>query len=82
MKNDAAGMKEQAIPGLAGWVLQRLRGGFSQARVERRMQVAETLSLGGKRQLLLVVCDGQRFLVGASGESVGSIIALGNERLS
>jgi flagellar biogenesis protein FliO len=39
------------------------------------MRLAETLSLGGKRQLMLVICDGQRFLVGTGGEGVGTIVA-------
>jgi flagellar biogenesis protein FliO len=64
---------------LAGWLLQRLRGGFTRASAERRMHVVETLSLGGKRQLMLVVCDGERFLIGVGAESVSSLTALGNE---
>jgi flagellar biogenesis protein FliO len=64
---------------LAGWLLQKLRGGLTRTSAERRMHVVETLSLGGKRQLVLVVCDGERFLVGIGAESVGSIRALGNE---
>jgi hypothetical protein len=37
------------------------------------MELIETLQLGGKRQLLLVSCDGQRYLVGAGSDSVHSI---------
>lgn len=69
--------------GLAAWLLTRFGGripikfhGLGQARNERRMKLAETLSLGGKRQLMLVICDGQRYLVGASGEDVGTIVAV------
>ena len=40
---------------------------------QRRMELIERLELGGKRQLLLVVCDGQRYLVGTGGDSVHSI---------
>jgi flagellar biogenesis protein FliO len=64
---------------LAAWVrsavaraLPRLAG----ARAERRMELIETLQLGGKRQLMLVSCDSQRFLVGAGGDSISSIMAL------
>jgi flagellar biogenesis protein FliO len=39
----------------------------------RRMELIETLNLGGKRQLMLVVCDGERFLIGSGGDSVQSI---------
>jgi flagellar biogenesis protein FliO len=82
MTSNAAASTQQTTPGLAGWLLQRLRGGLAQARGERRMRIAETLSLGGKRQLLLVVCDGERFLIGAGADSVQSITALGCELAS
>ena len=66
--------------GLVGSILARieavLRNGFAglgRARAGRRMELIETLQLGGKRQLLLVLCDGQRYLVGAGGDSVHSI---------
>jgi hypothetical protein len=36
----------------------------------------ETLSLGGKRQLMLVTCAGESFLVGGSFESVETIVRL------
>jgi flagellar biogenesis protein FliO len=37
------------------------------------MTLIDRLELGGRRQLLLVECDGQRYLVGAGGDSVHSI---------
>jgi hypothetical protein len=37
------------------------------------MELVERLELGGKRQLMLVVCDGQRYLLGAGGDGVHSI---------
>jgi len=37
------------------------------------MMLIDKLELGGRRQLLLVECDGQRYLVGAGGDSVHSI---------
>jgi hypothetical protein len=40
------------------------------------MELVETLNLGSKRQLLLIVCDGQRILVGAGGDSVASIVVM------
>ena len=46
---------------------------MGKARNVRRMELIETLQLGGKRQLMLVACDGRRFLVGAGGDSVQSI---------
>ena len=38
------------------------------------MRVVETLALGGRRQLTLVVCGTERFLVGVSAESVDAIV--------
>lgn len=58
------------------WLRRVFRTGFAgmgRARGERRMELIETLPLGGKRQLMLVLCDGQRVLVGASGDGVHSI---------
>jgi len=48
----------------------RLRG---RSRSERRLQLVETLPLGGKRQLMLIVCDGQHFLVGGGSDTVCTI---------
>jgi hypothetical protein len=69
--------------GLAGWLLGWIRGvartglgNLQRGRGQRRMELVETLQLGGKRQLMLVVCDGQRYLVGAGGDAIGSIEAI------
>ena len=40
---------------------------------ERRMRVVETLSLGGKRSLFLVECEGKTFFVGCGGDAVNCI---------
>ena len=70
--------------GLAVWLLGFARrvarnglGNLQRSRGQRRMELVETLQLGGKRQLMLVVCDGQRYLVGAGGDAVQSIVAAG-----
>jgi flagellar biogenesis protein FliO len=75
---DAAGRETQG--GLGAWLMEffqtplRVRfAGIGKARAKRRMELVEMLQLGGKRQLMLVVCDGQRYLVGAGGDSVQSI---------
>lgn len=75
------GMKtrEQAAPsearGLAGWVLKMMKNrSYLREVAERQMRLEETLSLGGKRQLLLVSCAGERFLVGGSMESIEVIV--------
>jgi len=58
------------------WLRGMLRKGLAgmmRPRGESRMKLIETLPLGGRRQLMLVVCDGQRVLVGAGGDGVHSI---------
>jgi flagellar biogenesis protein FliO len=81
--NGCSDGKPETPAGLAAWLLMhfggRLRMRFpriGRPRDERRMKLAETLSLGGKRQLMLVICDGQRFLVGTGGDGVGTIVAV------
>jgi flagellar biogenesis protein FliO len=93
MKNLTRGCKPtgcdapiQAEPqtGLAAWILTHMRKPlgagflkFGKARTERRMELVEVLPLGGKRQLMMVVCDGHRYLVGAGSDSVQSIAEIG-----
>jgi flagellar biogenesis protein FliO len=61
--------------GVAEWVLKMLRGWRAQNDgLGRQMQLVETLGLGGKRQLMLVSCDGERFLVGGGLESIETIV--------
>jgi flagellar biogenesis protein FliO len=61
--------------GLVEWALRMLRGWRGQNVGQgRQMQLVETLGLGGKRQLMLVSCDGERFLVGGGLESVETIV--------
>jgi len=45
----------------------------------KQMQLVETLPLGGKTRLMLVNCEGERFLVGAGAESVEAIVRLNAE---
>jgi|SRR5215469_16891734 len=61
--------------GFAGWLIELLRGWRSQrAMQQRQLQLVETLPLGGKRQLMLVTCAGESFLVGGGTESVETIV--------
>jgi len=62
------------IGGFAGWVVAAMKRG---PRAERTMRVLETLSLGGRKQLALVECGGQRFLVGTGPDSVDSLVMVG-----
>jgi hypothetical protein len=42
----------------------------------RRMVLLEALQLGNRRQLFLVACDEHRFLVGAGGDRIGTLVAI------
>lgn len=68
------------IDGLAGWVMALLRGARGQRETQRKLHVVETLSLGGKRQLMLVTCAGESFLVGGGLDSVETIVRVNAER--
>jgi flagellar biogenesis protein FliO len=71
--------------GLAGWLISavnRLReqSAANRGRAARRqMRLVETLSLGARRQLLLIECAGEKFLVGTGPESVQTITRLTSE---
>jgi flagellar biogenesis protein FliO len=67
------------LQGLAGWVMALLRGARGQRVTQRKLQVVETLSLGGKRQLMLVTCAGESFLVGGGLDSVETIVRVNAE---
>jgi flagellar biogenesis protein FliO len=65
------------LQGLAGWLLGLLRGWRGQREMQRKqLRLVETLSLGGKRQLMLVTCAGESFLVGGGMDSVETIVRL------
>jgi flagellar biogenesis protein FliO len=75
----ARGEAAPELQGLAGWVLGLLRG-LGQREVQvKQMQLIETLALGGKKQLMLVSCGGERFLVGGGLESVETIVRVNAE---
>ena len=63
------------MQGLAGWVLGLLRGWRGELTAQRKqMRVVETLALGGRRQLMLVSCGDEHFLVGGGMDSVETIV--------
>jgi hypothetical protein len=64
--------------GLAGWVLGLIRGSETR-KTAKHLRVVEHLALGGRRQLTLVVCDGERFLVGGSADGVETIVRVGTQ---
>jgi hypothetical protein len=65
--------------GVVGWMLSLLRGWRDQREGQRRLRLVETLPLGGKRELMLVMCAGESFLVGGGPESVQTIVRLKGE---
>jgi hypothetical protein len=66
------------VGGVAGWLLAWAHalwtGGWARAEGKRQMNVVETLSLGGRKQLHLVRCGTEHFLVGTGAESVETIV--------
>ena len=68
------------VQGLARWVLS-LAQSWREPRVsqKKQLQLVETLPLGGKRQLMLVTCAGESFLIGGSFDSVEAIVRLRDE---
>jgi flagellar biogenesis protein FliO len=79
-RSEANGAIRVAAPetqGLAGWLLGMMRGWSRQRSMEsRQLRLVETLSLGAKRQLMLVTCAGESFLVGGGLENVDTIVRL------
>jgi flagellar biogenesis protein FliO len=58
----------------------RIRAAFSNVSIQRRprsLKICETLSLGEKRLLLVVECEGQRFLIGATAQNISLLQSLG-----
>ena len=66
--------------GMIGWAWRWVRGLRVGVRGGNRvLEVVETMSLGGRRQLMLVRCEGKKFLVGCGGDSVQTIVAVKDE---
>ena len=70
--------KRVAVPaeGLATWLLGAWKALRTKAGPERRkhMRVVETLALDARHRLVLVSCEGERFLVGMGRENMGTIV--------
>jgi flagellar biogenesis protein FliO len=68
------------IQGFAGWVIALFRSWRSKSEMtQKRLRVVETLPLGGKRQLMLIACGGESFLVGGGLDSVETIVRVNAE---
>jgi hypothetical protein len=61
--------------GIAEWISKLVRSWRGRHDVQRRqIHLLETLALGGKRQLMLVSCDGENFLVGGGPDSIETVV--------
>jgi flagellar biogenesis protein FliO len=80
MKSNMQGWKSTNVSvtlrqhGLMGFLFRRLIARGAGAGHVRKMELLETLSLGGKRQLMLVQCGAEQFLVGGGLETVEAIV--------
>jgi flagellar biogenesis protein FliO len=63
--------------GLAGVLLRMWANRRSAKAVRtREIELLETFSLGGRRELMLVRCAGERFLVGGSFDRIDTMVKL------
>ena len=71
-KTSSASLRKHGLVGslLQTWMARR----SALAGHVKQMQLLETLPLGGKRQLMLVQCGTEQFLVGGGLESVETIV--------
>ncbi|MGD0830663.1 MAG: flagellar biosynthetic protein FliO [Terracidiphilus sp.] len=81
MKRDSAGRGEaakgEAVGGLAGWLLGRLR---ARGGARPRLALVERIALAPKQSLALVEAEGRRFLVATSPEGAPAFYALDERR--
>ena len=76
--NEAAG---GVRTGLVGAVVRRLRGlSAAKAGSEAPLRVEARLSLGPKKQLMLVNCCGKKVLLAVSGESIATVLEVDGPR--
>jgi len=59
--------------------IRQMRSRLHLRQLPRSLRVAESVSLGEKRLLAIVECDGQRFLVGGGSASVTLVARLAKE---
>ena len=67
---------------LLAWTVGTLLRGSRRDGKRKQMELVESLTLGNRRQLLLVACEGHRYLVGLGADSVGSILVVGQGTLA
>jgi flagellar biogenesis protein FliO len=63
--------------GLVGWIFSLCRSKREERELrQKQLRLIQTLHLGGRRQLLLVECSGERFLLGGGPDNVQTIVRL------
>jgi flagellar biogenesis protein FliO len=78
--NETVSTASSGVHGLADWILKLLRAWRGQRETtQRQLRLVELLPLGGKRQLMLVTCAGESFLVGGGVDSIETIVRLTTE---
>jgi flagellar biogenesis protein FliO len=65
--------QSRPLPGLAGWLLGRLRG---ETRTKPRLSLVDRITLAPRQTLALVEAEGRRFLVATSPEGAPCFYAL------
>jgi Flagellar biosynthesis protein, FliO len=78
--NEAVSVLRPEVHGVTRWILgvfRVWRGHRETAR--KQLRLVEMLPLGGKRQLMLVTCAGESFLVGGGVDSIETIVRLNSE---
>ncbi len=75
--NETVSTSSPGVHGVADWILKWLRGcRGQQTKTQRQLRLVELLPLGGKRQLMLVTCAGESFLVGGGMDNIETIVRL------
>jgi Flagellar biosynthesis protein, FliO len=87
--------EERRLPAAAGGMswMGRIGKGFAvllwerlslvrRHRCEAGLRVLETVSLGGRRQVFLLACGDERYLVGAGAETVGCMLRIADLRIT
>ncbi|WP_433972936.1 flagellar biosynthetic protein FliO [Tunturiibacter lichenicola] len=78
--NETVLTASSGVHGLADWILKLLSAWRGQRETtQRQLRLVELLPLGGKRQLMLVTCAGESFLVGGGVDSIETIVRLTTE---
>ena len=78
--NETVSALRLEVHGVTGWILGVFRVWRGQRETTRKqLRLVELLPLGGKRQLMLVTCAGESFLVGGGVDSIETIVRLNTE---